>query len=84
MRRGLERRLGAIEKAKGGPAAALQMWIKALTDEELTAEILVCERGEPSGMLDPHMMSDAELEQCIAELERLMSASTCPGLTEGS
>jgi len=73
MNRDLERRLGAVEKRQGGFAAARQRRIEAMSDEELIAEILACERGEPSpsGMPDPRTMTDAELAECIAEFERL-------------
>ena len=73
MKRDLERRLGAVEARRGGPAAAMQRRIEAMSDEDLIAEILALERGEPSpsGMPDPRTMTDAELAECIAELERL-------------
>jgi len=74
MRRDLERRLKAAEKRRGGPAAAIQWRIEALSDEELVGEILAFERDEPSRILDPRTMTDAELEQCIAELERKAEA----------
>ena len=73
MRRGLERRLAVVEKRRGWACAAIERRIKAMSDEELIAEILALERGEPSpsGMPDPCTMSDEELQQCIAEFERL-------------
>jgi hypothetical protein len=71
MRRDLERRLKAAEERRGGRAATIQQRIEAMSYEELMAEILACERGEPGGILDPRTMTNAELEQCIAELERL-------------
>jgi hypothetical protein len=75
MRRDLKRRLSVVEAHRGGPAAAIRRQIEAMTDEALIAEILACERGEPSpsGIPDPQTMTDPELAQCAAELERFLA-----------
>jgi hypothetical protein len=47
--------------------------LAAMSDEERAGWVSALERGSPCGMLDLRTMTDAELDQCIAELERLIA-----------
>jgi hypothetical protein len=47
-----------------------------MSNAEVTALVSAVQHGEPCGMLDPRTMTAAELDHCIAELERFIAAAT--------
>jgi hypothetical protein len=74
MRRDLERRLTAVEARFGGRVGTIlricDAFLASLSDEEMTAEFLACQRGEGKKLFDPRTLTNTELAQLTAGFQK--------------